>query len=127
MLVQSKIAKRMFGASEVLLAASKLTELPGIFVDELVDEVEYFHVLLDEHDVIFAEEAPTESLFAGPETLKTMRPEAREEILTLFPDLAEEDMTPDAARYIPPAKLQKKLIERHIKNNKPVLSVSHSA
>lgn len=46
MLISSKIAKRMFGSAEVLVPAIKLTALPGIYVDETVTEVEYFHILL---------------------------------------------------------------------------------
>ena len=120
MLVQSKIAERMFGSLEVLIPAIKLTTLPGIFVDENVEEVDYLHVLLDRHEVIFAESAPTESLFAGPEALKSIGPEANEEILTIFPELVGMRVFPKSARYIPPPKLQKKLIERHLKNKKPV-------
>ncbi len=121
MLVQSKIAERMFGESDVLVPAIKLTELPGIFVDETVKEVEYFHLLFDQHEVIYAEGAPTESLYTGPEALKALSPEAREEILTILPETASLDYAPEPARIIPSGKLQKKLIERHQKNGKPLL------
>ena len=121
MLVQSKIAHRMFGTGEVLVSAIKLTDLPGIFVDETVEEVEYFHLLFDRHEIIYAESAPTESLFTGPEALKSLSREAREEILTIFPEVAELDYAPEPAHCIPSGKLQKQLIARHVKNNKPVL------
>lgn len=121
MLVQSKIAKRMFGRFEVLVPAVKLTELPGIFVDESIEEVEYFHLLFEQHQVVYAEGAPTESLFTGPEAMKAISPEAREEILTIFPEIAELNYVPKPARFIPPGKLQKQLIARHAKNNKPLL------
>jgi len=118
MLVRSKVAERMFGEAEVLIPAIKLTDLPGIFVDESVEDIEYFHLLFDRHEVINAEGAPTESLYTGPEALKAVGPEAREEILTIFPEVAELDYTPEPARLIPSGKLQRKLIERHIKNKK---------
>lgn len=120
MLVQSKIAERMFGMSEVLIPAIKLTKLPGVFVQEAIEDVQYFHVLLDDHEVVFAEGTPTESLFTGPEALKSMSFEAREEILTIFPEIAETNYEPEPARYIPTGHLQKKLIARHLKNNKPL-------
>ena len=41
----------MFGTSEALIAAIKLTALPGIYVDEEASEVEYFHILFDSHEV----------------------------------------------------------------------------
>ena len=120
MLVQSQIAQRMFGADEVLIPAIKLTELPGVFIDETADHVVYFHLLFDKHEVIFSEGAPTESLYTGPEALKALGSEAREEIITLFPEVAQLDYTPVPARVIPSGPLQKKLIARHVKNNKPV-------
>jgi hypothetical protein len=122
MLAQSKIAERMLGEAEVLVPAIKLTELPGIFVDEAVEEVEYFHLLFDQHEVIYAEGAPTESLFTGPEALKAISPEAREEILTIFPEVADLNYVPEPARFIPSGKLQKKLVERHLKNERPLLA-----
>lgn len=126
MLVQSKIADRMFGTPEVLIPAIKLTELPGIFVEEEVETVEYFHLLFDQHEVIYAEGAPTESLFTGPETLKAISPEAREEIMAIFPEIADLDYKPTPARYIPEGKQQKHLMARHLKNNKPCLAGSYS-
>ena len=122
MLVQSKIAERMFGVSEVLVPAIKLTELPGIFVDETVESVEYFHLLFDKHEVIYAEGAPTESLFTGPEALQAISPEAREEILTLFPEVADLDYEPEPARFIPHGKQQKQLVARHVKNSQPLIT-----
>jgi hypothetical protein len=122
MLVKSKIAERMFGAREVLISAIKLTELPGVFVDETVTSVEYLHLLFKDHEVVFAEGAPSESLFTGPEALKSMSPEAREEITTIFPKIEELDYAPEPARFIPPNKLQKELVSRHLKNGRPLFS-----
>lgn len=122
MLVASKVVERMFGTREALIPAILLTALPGIYVDETVDRVEYFHLLFDAHQVIFAEGAPTESLFTGPEALKAVSPEARAEILTIFPELAQDDFLPKPACMIPSRRLQKKLVDRHAKNNKPVLA-----
>ena len=120
MLVQSKIAERMFGRPEVLISAIKLTEIPGIFIDDTVEDVEYFHLLFDQHEIIFAEGAPTESLFTGPEALNSLSPMALEEILTIFPEVAALNHSPEPACYIPSGKMQKQLIARHQKNNKPL-------
>lgn len=120
MLVQSKIAERMFGTSEVLLPAIKLVGLPGIFVDEDVDSVEYFNLLFERHEVLFSEGAQSESMYTGPEALKSISDEAREEILALFLEIADLEYLPEPARRIPSAKHQKRLIERHAKNSKPL-------
>ena len=121
MLVQSKIAERMFGTPEVLIPAIKLIVLPGIFVDDSMHEVTYFHLLFDCHQVIFAEDAPTESLFTGAEALKSLGREAQREIFEIFPELINMRLTPRPARYIPRGRQQAHLLERHRKNNKPLL------
>lgn len=71
--------------------------------------------------MIFAEGAPTESLFTGRQALRGLAPEARAEILKLFPELDKDDGQP--ALHIPSGRLQKKLIERHDKNGKPLLEL----
>lgn len=121
MFVSSKISMRMFNAQDALVAAIKLTELPGIFVDHDIEEVEYFHILLDRHEIVFAEGAPSESLFAGPEALKTVPQECVDEILTIFPELETVDCRPEAARVMPSGKHQKQLVARHLKNRKAIL------
>ncbi|MEP3918211.1 Hint domain-containing protein [Ascidiaceihabitans sp.] len=119
MLVRSRVSERMFGTKEALIAAIRLTELPGIYVDEATCEVEYFHILFDEHEIIWAEGAPSESLFAGAEALKSVPQAARDELITLFPDLCLHRTSP--AALIPENKLQKRLVGRHAKNAKPLL------
>ncbi|NOE35750.1 Hint domain-containing protein [Ruegeria sp. HKCCD7318] len=127
MLVRSSIAERMFGVPEVLVPAIKLTSLPGVYVDKTVQEVEYFHLLFDRHEIIFAEGAPSESLFTGAEALKAISAEAREEIFVLFPELKQTDVLPEPAGFIPTGKQQRKLIDRHVKNEKPLVSLADIA
>ncbi|MEM9228823.1 MAG: Hint domain-containing protein, partial [Pseudomonadota bacterium] len=56
---------------------------------EPMAEVEYFHVLFDRHQVIFAEGAATESFHPG-EASDAMSDATRAEILELFPHLEGE-------------------------------------
>lgn len=121
MMVGSRIAQRMFGQYQVLIPAIKLTALPGIFVDCTVDSIEYFHLLLDRHEILFAESAPTESLYTGAEALKSLGPAARTEILEIFPELADENHESEPARLIPINHQQTRLIARHLKNHRPLL------
>ncbi len=123
MLLTSRIAERMFGVSKVLVSAIKLTELPGVFVDESVESVEYVHLLFDQHEIILAEGTPTESLFTGPEALKALSADARREVLTIFPEVESLDYQPEPACFIPSGKQQKKMIERHLRNKQPVVCV----
>lgn len=121
MMVCSKIIERVCGVAEALIPAIKLTELPGIFVDDSIEQVEYFHILFDKHEVIFAEGAPSESLFTGPEALKALSHEAREEIFSIFPEIEDKAYQPKPARIIPNGSTQKLIIARHLKNDRALL------
>ncbi|MFS4580284.1 Hint domain-containing protein [Phaeobacter sp. C3_T13_0] len=120
-LVRSKIAKRMCGETEVLIPAIKLSQLPGVFVDEDIERVEYFHLLFDQHEIIYAEGAASESLFTGPEALKSVAPEARDEILSMFPELTALDYSSGFARYVPCKDMQKQLVAKHVEKSRPVV------
>ncbi|WP_245999335.1 Hint domain-containing protein [Paracoccus methylarcula] len=122
-LVRSKIAQRMFGAEEILIPANKLVGMSGIEIAGDVEDVTYFHILFDKHQVIFSEDAPTESLFTGPVALQSVPPEARKEIETLFPQITEPDFIAEPARLIPEKGKQiKQLVERHGKHGLPMLN-----
>ncbi|WP_378946198.1 Hint domain-containing protein [Paracoccus sp. R86501] len=112
-LVRSKIAQRMFGADELLLAAKQLLALEGFELADDLDQVEYFHIMFDRHQVIMSNGAPTESLYCGAQALQMVGPAARQELLSLFPQLAEDDMQAEPARAIPHDKRVRKLAQRH--------------
>lgn len=122
-LVSSVIVERMFGVRDVLIPAIKLTELDGIEIVEEPQDIEYWHMLFDSHQVIWSNGAPTESLFTGPEALKAVSPEAREEIIALFPEITHPDFHAVSARLIPDTgKMMKQLVARHCKNNRPLVN-----
>lgn len=118
--VSSRIAQRVAGSPDVLVAANKLTSLPGVFVDESDTGVEYHHLLFDRHELVHAAGAITESLFLGPEARKALSPAAWVEISALFPELTGASPVQAPARPMPCGKIQKKIISRHLKNGKPV-------
>ncbi|WP_417247872.1 Hint domain-containing protein [Celeribacter sp.] len=121
-LVRSVIAERMFGVSEILVAANKLVGLPGIEVVKDTESVAYYHMLFDQHEIVFSNGAATESLFTGPEALKAVSEDARAEILALFPDI-ETQTALLPARHIPEkGNSVKRFVERHAKNNKALLN-----
>lgn len=124
MLVSSPICQRMFATREVLVPAIRLTALPGIYVDETCTPVSYYHLVFDAHEVIFANGAPSESFFIGAEAVKSLAPEARQELLTLFPDAIDHVGTVVPARHVPSGQRSRGLIARHGKSGKPVLSVT---
>ncbi|WP_107497057.1 Hint domain-containing protein [Thalassobius sp. I31.1] len=122
MLAVSRISERMFGAEEVLIAAIKLTELPGIDVAPVEGPVTYFHMLFEQHEIVYAEGTPTESLHTGTEAMKTLPHASVEEISILFPELMGGEISRPAARIIPDGKRQKQFVSRTVKNNRPLVS-----
>ena len=120
-LASSKVVKRMFGTDEVLVPANKLTPLPGIQIDRDVNSVTYYHLLFDAHEIIYSEGTPTESLYVGPESLKTLGPEALDEILTIFPELLDMNNPNKPARCIPRGSAQRKFVDRIAKNGKDLI------
>ncbi|MBT3141137.1 hemolysin [Phaeobacter gallaeciensis] len=121
-LVSSRIAMRMFGSRDVLIPARKLLPLSGVdIVENTAGGVEYWHILFDDHQVIWSNGTPSESLFTGPEALKAVSPDGREEIQKLFPQVCKPDFKPNAARHIPEkGKRVRKLVQRHQANNIPL-------
>lgn len=123
MVVQSNIVKRMLGSTTALIAAIRLTELPGIFVDNSIESVEYFHLVFRKHEVIFAEDTPTESFLINSETQKMLSKDQRDEFVSLFPEIGEIGYSEFPAHIIPSNVLQKELVRRHMKNAKNLLSL----
>ncbi len=125
-LVRSVIAERMFGTKEVLLPARKLLDLPGVEQATDLAGVEYVHFLFDRHQLVRSEGAVTESLYTGPEALKAVGEEAREEIETLFPEITAPCFSARLARPEPPRRKQMaRLIARHVQNKKSVQAMLH--
>ncbi|WP_157970906.1 Hint domain-containing protein [Pseudogemmobacter bohemicus] len=78
-------AQLNFGADEVLVAAVHLVDGERIRIESR-PLVQYWHMAFAQHEIICAEGMLAESLFPGPMALGSLVPEARAEILALFPD-----------------------------------------
>ncbi|MBL4919301.1 Hint domain-containing protein [Tabrizicola sp. DMG-N-6] len=117
-LVNSRIAESMFGTREVLVAARQLLVIEGIDVAEDITELDYWHFLFDDHEIVFSNGAKTESLYTGAEALESIGSEARKEIFTLFPDLEHRnvDEGPRSARPMIRSRDGRRLAQRHVKN-----------
>ncbi|MGB5559992.1 MAG: Hint domain-containing protein [Paracoccaceae bacterium] len=84
-LVRGWRAELYFGDTEVLVPAKHLVDGDQVVIDP-VAEVEYFHILFDQHEVIFSDGAPTESFYPGEQILRGDA-EVRQELEALFPEL----------------------------------------
>lgn len=86
MLINSSDAALLFGEYEVLAAAKHLVN-GGSITQHHGGEVTYVHILFDQHEIIYAEGAPSESFFPGDTGLAAVDDGPREELFTLFPEL----------------------------------------
>ena len=118
-LVSSRIVQRMLNETEILVGAKFLLPLEGIDVACDMDEVTYVHFLFDRHQIVLSNGAETESLFTGPEALKSVPQEARDEIFAIFPELMTMNPkdTP-SVRRMTPGRIGKQLAMRHHLNQK---------
>ncbi|MBY5990161.1 Hint domain-containing protein [Roseovarius atlanticus] len=115
-LVRSKIAHRMFGQTEVLLPAKLLLGVAGVAVDMREGGVEYYHVVMDRHEVLRANGIGAESLYRGQEAMKALN-------TAHSAGLAMPGAGPIAGQDVP-ARLfvtggrGRRLVDRHVKNHR---------
>ncbi len=90
-LVRSAMAQMLFGQDEVLVAAKFLVNDSTILRDTSARAVEYIHLMFDDHAVVYTEGLLSESLQVGAAGLAALSSEAREELLSIFPELAVQE------------------------------------
>ncbi len=78
------------GEDEVLVKAIHLARAGKLHQDRSGRPVTYHHLMFDRHQIIRAEGMWSESYHPGPTTLADHDPDTRDEILTLFPELARD-------------------------------------
>ncbi|MCZ4353770.1 Hint domain-containing protein [Roseovarius aestuarii] len=101
MLIRGPVVQDIFGTAEILVPAIWLVGIQGITMAEANDGIDYFHLLLDQHHVVFANDAPSESFLTGPEALKTLPDSDRADIARILPQTALPGHSPAPARPIP--------------------------
>lgn len=124
MLVRSAIVKRMFCVDEVLVAAKHLVDLDGVETVQDESEVEYFHLLFGQHEIIYANGAPSESLYTGQIAMRSLAPKARTEIFELFPELMYMTEPPQPVRQCAGGRRGRHLVQRHCRNSKPLVQAA---
>lgn len=87
MLVNGGAARALFNTPEVLVAAEDLINDISIFVEHTLREVTYIHILLERHQVIWANGLETESFHPSNTALDTVEPAQRQTLLALLPGL----------------------------------------
>ncbi len=90
MLIEGPEAQALFNQSEVLVSAHDLIDDVKVFVDHAVKEVTYIHLLLADHNILWANGLMTESYHPANTTLKTVEADQRASLLDLFPDIKRD-------------------------------------
>lgn len=88
LLITGPHAELLFHEPEVLIPAKHLLNWDGVWRRE-GGTIEYFHMLFDRHEIVHADGALAESFHPGDHALDAVTEAARDEILTLFPELAD--------------------------------------
>ena len=78
-----------FGESEILAPAKSLVDECDITV-EYGGMVTYVHMLFDQHQIVFANGAASESFFPASTGLNSIEDAARDEVFKLFPELRSD-------------------------------------
>ena len=100
-LVRDVWAELLFGESEVLVKAKDLINDKTVRREESDNTVTYVHLLFDQHNILTSSGLLSESYLPGPMMRHTFPEESCDEIITLFPELADIDSAGwEAARPI---------------------------
>ena len=86
MLISDWRAEVMVGSKDVLIQAADLVNDDTIFIRE-GGFVEYTQLVFDQHQIVYAEGVPTESLHMSRQILQGLPDEVAAQVLALFPDL----------------------------------------
>ena len=89
MLISDWRAELLFGEKQVLAKAKELVNDKDITRCEM-GMVEYFHILFDQHEIIWAEDCLSESFYISELSLSAQNQQQREELETLFPTLTTD-------------------------------------
>jgi hypothetical protein len=85
MLIKGPAARALFNSDEVLVAAEDLVNDTNILVDHALREVTYIHLLLAQHQVIWANGVETESFHPANTALDTVDPAQLGRLLEVLP------------------------------------------
>ena len=88
LLVKGGAAQALVGTSEVLVRAEDLLNDTSIAVDHALREVTYIHILLERHNIVFANGVETESFHPSNTALEMIDPAQRDVLMAVMPDVA---------------------------------------
>ena len=115
---QSKLVEKMFGSPSVLIPAKRFVDMDNVSHDAVSGQIDYTHLELNEHSVIWANGAPVESCFLGSMTVQALPQMYSQGCLD------GRDLTP--CLPVPKGHQQRQFVNRLIKNGKQVIDLPPS-
>ena len=93
MLLRGAAARNLFNTDEVLVAARELVDGQAIAVDMAVREVTYVHMLLPQHEVIWANGVETESFHPASADMSSLDDADRARLMERLPQVARDPLS----------------------------------
>lgn len=87
MLIKGRVAMDLFNTPEVLVAARDLVDHDRVSVDLNVREITYVHMLLPQHEILFANGVESESFHPANAALSTLDESDRVRLQEMLPDV----------------------------------------
>ncbi len=87
MVLRGSRAKTLFGADEVLVKARDLVNDYTVIRDRAIRQVTYIHMMLPQHEIVFANGVATESFHPASAALAAMEPVDQDRLFDRVPDL----------------------------------------
>lgn len=106
LLIGGAPARDLFNADEVLVQAGDIVNGGSIITDSSMREVTYFHLLLERHEVLFANGIEAESFHPAFADMEALTDTQRAQLFDVLPDLARtvDDYGPAARRTLSSAE-----------------------
>ena len=90
LLYAGKGTQALFNTPEVLVTACDIVNNRSIQVDHTIPEVTYVHLMLSEHQVLWANDTPSESFHPAQTSLETLEAWDRERLVQLCPEIEDD-------------------------------------
>lgn len=90
MVLKDQRARAFLGTDRFLLAAKHLVNGDTIYLDRSAGDLEYFHLMFDQHQIVLAEGAWSESFYPGTEALKALTMTQVRDVYEIAPDLMHD-------------------------------------
>lgn len=80
-------ARALFNTDEVLVAARDLINDDTVLIDHVIPNVVYIHMMLAQHEIVFANGVAAETFHPASAALASLRPEEQDRLLTRVPEI----------------------------------------